>query len=237
VGDFDPGEVRPLLTAMLADWKAAKPYARLPNEAFTNVRGGQQVVQTPDKANAVYAAGHVVAMNDSHPDYPALVLGNFIFGGGSLSSRLGDRVRQQEGLSYGIVSYYSAEPLDDRASITVYAISNPQNTAKVSDVIVEEFEKLLRDGITEEELERAKQGYLQAQSVRRTNDGALGGILAGCSYADRTMEYHADFEKRIAALTADDVMQAWRRHIDPKRLVVVTAGDFEKAADPDGQGQ
>ncbi len=236
VGDFDPAEVRPLLSDMLADWKATKSYARLADKAFTDVPGGKQVVQTPDKANAVYAAGQVVAMSDAHPDYPALVLGNFIFGGGSLSSRLGDRVRQQEGLSYGVVSYYRAEALDERASVTIYAISNPQNVAKVADVIAEELERMLRDGVTEEELQRAKQGYLQAQTVRRTSDAALSGILANCSEADRTMGYYADFEKRIAALTCDDVVQAWRRHIDPKRLVIVTAGDFTQKPEEQGPG-
>ena len=63
-------------------------------------------------------------MKDNDEMYPALTIGNFILGGGTLSSRLGDRVRQQEGLSYGIRSISSAHPIDDRGSMMIYAITN-----------------------------------------------------------------------------------------------------------------
>ena len=58
----------------------------------------------------------IFPMKDDDPDYPALVMGNYVFGGGSLSSRLGDRVRQKEGLSYGVGSFFSADSLDSAAA-------------------------------------------------------------------------------------------------------------------------
>ena len=71
-------------------------------------------------------------MKDDDPDYPALVMGNFILGGGSLSSRLADRVRQKEGLSYGVGSFISTDAFDPRSSLTLFAISNPKNALKWS---------------------------------------------------------------------------------------------------------
>src|SRR5690606_1596421 len=112
-------------------------------------------------------------MSDADPDYPAMLLGNFIFGGGSLSSRLGDRVRQQEGLSYGVGSFLSAEELDKRASVTIFAICNPENMQKVDQAILEELNRLLEKGVTEKELAEAKQGYLQQLKVARSEDDQL----------------------------------------------------------------
>ncbi len=173
-------------------------------------------------------AGLTFAMKDSNPQYPAMVIGNYILGAGTLSSRLGDRVRQKDGLSYGVRSYVSADTLDARASLTINAICNPGNIEKVNAAIAEELEKLLADGVTEEELARSKQGYLQQEQVSRTNDAVLVSILSDTLYTDRTMAYYAEQEQQIGDLTTDDVEKALRKYIDPKKLVIVDAGDFAK---------
>ena len=78
--------------------------------------GTQQRINTPDRANATYTAGLLLPLKDDNPAYPALVMANFILGGNTLSSRLGDRIRQQEGLSYGVHSGFSAAAFDPRAN-------------------------------------------------------------------------------------------------------------------------
>jgi len=108
------------------------------------------------------------------------------------------------------------------------AICNPQNAGKVDKAIREEMEILLKDGITAEELEKGKQGYLSAQKVRRATDSALAGLLSELSYCGRTMKYSEDVEKRIEGLTAEQVTAAARKYFDPKKIVVVMAGDFGK---------
>ena len=130
-------------------------------------------------------------------------------------------------MSYGVGSGFDVSSLDKRASLSLSAICNPQNIDRVKTAIREEVDRLLRDGVTQDELEKAKQGYFEAQKVRRTTDGALAGRLADLSHAGRTMEYYADLEKKIAALTPEQVLAAARKHFDPKNLVIVTAGDFE----------
>ncbi len=229
VGDFDPTEVTPIITEMLADWKAAKPYARIERPGKPTTRAKHSVL-TPDKANATYIAGQMLPLRNDDPDYPALVIGNYILGGGSLSSRLGDRVRQKEGLSYGVGSMLNADALDKRASFMVFAIFNPTNRDKVESVIQEELDLLLKQGISEEELAKAKQGYLQERRVSRTADRMLTAMLGDGLYHGRTMAYYADLEKKVEALTAAQVTAALRKHIDLKKLVVVTAGDFDKKA-------
>ena len=226
VGDFDPEACLPILTQALGGWTPIKPYARIVTPAPAGLVGSQQQLSTPDKANATYAAGMVFPLRDDDPDYPALVMANYIFGGSALDSRLGTRVRQQEGLSYSVGSNLSVSSFDTRASLTINAISNPQNIDRVETAIHEEFVRLLRDGVTVEELERAKQGFLEAQKVRRTTDGALAGLLSDLSYSGRTMTYQAELEAKIDDLTPEQVVAAMRNHLDPQKLVIVTAGDF-----------
>ncbi len=227
VGDFDPDENLKVLREAFAGWTSKQSFARIPRKVFPDVAGGLQTINTPDKANAVYVAGLVFPMKDTDPDYAAVLMGNYVLGGGALSSRLGDRVRQKDGLSYGVGSFISADALDDRASLTINAICNPKNIPKVNAAIAEEVAKLFADGMTQAELDKARQGYLQQQQVSRTRDATLATTLDDNAFYDRTMAYYADLEKQILALTPGQVLAALKKHIDPKRLVIIDAGDFQ----------
>ncbi len=227
VGDFDPNPCLPLLKETLRGWTAAKPYARITAPITSKLTGSQDKINTPDKANATYTAGLVFPLRDDDPDYPALLMGNYLFGSGALSSRLGTRVRQQEGLSYSIGSSLSVSSFDQRAGLTITAICNPRNIRRVEKAVQEELDRLLRDGVTKDELDQGKQGYLQAQKVGRSSDTALVSILANLSHVGRTMAFQAELEKKIQAQTPEQIVAALRKHIDPKKLVIVTAGDFE----------
>jgi zinc protease len=228
VGDFDKAQVLPLLNEMLGDWKAEMPYAHISRDVTFEVQGGSRTIETPDKANAVYAAACVFPMRDDNPDFAPLSLGDFILGEDTLTSRLGTRVRQKEGLTYGVVSRLQASAEDQRTAFVVQAICNPINIHKVTTAIAEEIGDLFSKGIPPGELAAAKQGYLQQQELARASDRDLVGMLSENLSVGRTMKYYADLEKRIAELTSDQVISALRSHIDPKKLFIVTAGDFNK---------
>jgi zinc protease len=87
----------------------------------------------------------------------------------------------------------------------------------------------MKNGITQEELAQAVAGYLKGKEVDRTNDASLANLLNETSEAGRTMEYYSDLERKIRALSTDQVDEAVRAHINPKRLIVVAAGDFAGA--------
>jgi zinc protease len=229
VGDFDADEVKTLLKAELADWDSSQPYVRVDRDPHPEIAGSLDVIETPDKANAFFYSSQQYALADNNPAYASLVLGNFILGGGSLSSRLGERVRQQEGLSYGVRSGVAARTRDDRVDFTLYAITNPQNKDRLIEVLREELARIRDEGITKEELEQAKVAYLQALRVRRTDDSALAGELLGTLFNERTMQHYADHEEQINAATVDGVNEAVRQHIVPDKLVMAIAGDFAAA--------
>jgi zinc protease len=229
VGDFSPDELVPQMEAILGSWKSNEPYARIerPTTKTTDIR---EVIETPDKENAVYLAATVLPMNDAAEDYPAMVIGNFVLGGGTLSSRLGDRVRQKEGLSYGVGSFLRASSLDDRTSFYMYAITNPVNMPKVEAAIADELSKALKDGFTSGEIESAKVGYLEQQKVEWNTDDALAARLAELLYAGRDMGYYSKQIAAMQGLTHESVNAVLKKRLDPKTIGVIVAGDFAKAA-------
>ena len=167
-------------------------------------------------------------VNDSHEDYAAMVIGNYMLGGGFLNSRLATRIRQQDGLSYGVGSWFSGSSQDDGGMIGAYAISAPENTSKVQAAFKEEIHKVISDGFTAEELEAAKSGWLQAQTVSRSQDRRLMNTLSNNLRLDRTMQWSQELENKISQLTVEDVNKAMKKHVHPDKMVYVRAGDFEK---------
>src|SRR5262249_31447597 len=196
VGDLHSNACLPIRQSGLADWKANKPYSRIVMKVPEGLKGAKQSINTPDKANAMFAAGMLVPMRDDDPDYAAMEIADYLFGSSSLSSRLGDRVRQKEGLSYGVSSNFNASAFDKRATFSMSAICNPANIDKVQTAIKEELDKLLADGVSQEELERAKQGHLQSQKVRRSSGAGLASMLAQLSCEGRTRKFVAELGRR-----------------------------------------
>jgi zinc protease len=229
VGDFDPDEVTRLAESLFGGWKNPGPYKRIPARYF-DVAPLDQVIETPDKANAVFRAGLNLRLRDDHPDYPALVLGNYLLGGSS-DARLARRIREKDGLSYSVGSWITASSQDEAGGFGVYAIYAPQNRARLEAAVAEELRRALDDGFTAQEVEDARKGLLHARKMARNSDAGLAGRLAGYSAIGRTLAWDIAFEKRIAELTPDEVREALRRHLPLDRLSVVKAGDFKPATE------
>jgi zinc protease len=226
VGDFDL-QTPKLVQELLKDWKPGTPYQRIPYPAKTDVTGGREVIETPDKANAIFLAGLHFAMTDADPDYPALKLADFIFGEAALASRLSNRVRGKQGLSYTVNASLGVSAKDKHGSFTMFANCKPDNIDKVDKAIKEELDRMLKDGVNDEELTESKKAYLKKLRTDRAGDGALAGLLGNGLVNGRTMNYYADLEKKIDALTPEDVGAAFRKYITPDKLVVIRAGDFK----------
>lgn len=227
VGDFDPDEILPLLQGIFAQWKSPKDYQRVANP-YQAVEPTNLSLETPDKANAVFLVGNTMSMSDMDDDYPALVLANYMLGGGFLNSRLATRIRQEEGLSYGVGSQFFASSQDENGTFLGFAIYAPENVEALEAAFMEEIQKALDEGYTEDEIEAAKAGYLESRNVSRAQDRELAGQLSGALYVGRTLEHDAEVEAAIAGLTSEAIVSAMRRRLDPSTMTIVKAGDFAK---------
>lgn len=232
VGDFDVETIKPLLEQLFAGWKPGVAYAPISTH-YHAVDARHERFETPDKANAVFSARQNLPLNDEDPDYAALLVANDIFGSGGLKSRLGDRVRQQDGLSYSVGSGISADASrdgkDDAGSFTIQAIAAPQNMDKLEAAVRQELARFVKDGVTEAELKDAVSGMLTQRQQGRANDGTVAGMLNSDAFLGRVMLQRAEFDAKLQALTVDQVNAAIRRFLKPDQLSVFEAGDFANA--------
>jgi zinc protease len=228
VGDFDPDATLAAVKDTLKGWESKVPVRRIERPAPPGRTGSKEDILTPDKANAVFLAGLAFPLRESDADFAALRIGNFVLGGGTHSSRLGDRIRQKEGLSYGVTSSFTATPRDPSASLTINAITNPENINRVERAAAEELSRFLSDGPSKTELADAQRAYLEALKVGRTADAAIAGRIVTNLDLGRTFAHPAKQEKAIQALTPRNVAAAFRKHINPRKLVIIRARDFRK---------
>lgn len=228
VGDFDPQEITPVVTQLFGNWKSPQPFQRLTNDYF-DVPATNKAFETPDKANAFFVARLNVKMRDDDTDYPAMVLGNFILGGGFLNSRLATRIRQKEGISYGVGSGFGASALDQSGTFQMNAIYAPENLTRLEAAFKEELQKVITEGFTAEEVAAAKDGLLLARQRTRGQDAGLANSLSNYLFLGRTYAWDAELDKKLAALTPEQVNAAMKKHLTPDKISIFKAGDFAKA--------
>jgi zinc protease len=226
VGDFDAAGATKELTVLYGGWKSPSPFERALG-IYRPTASDTKVFATPDKANAVFSLAGLIKIRDDDPQYPALEIGNEILGGGLLNSRLATRIRQQDGLSYGVGSQVHADPLDAVGSFSIFAISAPQNTAKVESDTKEEMARVIATGFTAEEITAAKSGLLSQMTLNRSNDMALARDMAAHLYLNRDFTWDANYETAIDAATPDAIHKAMQDFVVPDHFVTVKAGDFK----------
>jgi zinc protease len=226
VGDFDAAAVKALAQELFGGWKSAKPYTRVANPLYslapTTVK-----LETPDKANAYFMTVARIPLRDDDPDYPAFVVANHIFGGGT-GGIVWRRIREKEGISYGINSGMNANAFEPHSTWTTAAIYAPQNLSRLQAAFAEEIGRVYATGFTADELKDAKAGLIQARKLARAQDNGLTTTLAFYLELDRTMAYQAKVDRAIEALTLEQANAAFRKYIDPSKLASAYAGDFAR---------
>jgi zinc protease len=224
VGDFDPDEVTSLLDRLFGDWKSPRPFARIESR-YQPVAPETLVISTPDKANAMVLLGMPLEVRDDEPDYPGLLIANYVLGS-SPNSRLFNRIRQKEGLAYGCGSTALAGSLDRVGTFIAFSLCAPQNALRAITCAQEEIRRMLTEGLPQQELDDARNGYRRQIEVNLGNDGNVAGMLARNLFFDRTMKFYEEQLARIEALTPEAVQNALARYVRPEQLVIVRAGDF-----------
>ena len=180
-------------------------------------------VATPNSKHGIYTAKLRLPLQANEPDTLALKLANFILGEGALQSRLGQRLRKQEGISYSIGSKMSASAFEPRATFSISATYAPAQRQKLSKAVHEELAALVKNGLTEQEFQNAKDNWRNRNHLSNLNDGQILGKLNLLLRLQQDFQYYAEENARVEALTLAQVNAAIARHLKPDHLLEVFA--------------
>jgi zinc protease len=227
VGPVDVNAVRAVAADLLGNWNSPMKYKPIV-AAYKAAPPMNQKIETPDKANAQFEAGLRIKLSQNDPDYPAMEHAGYMFGV-PITSHISDRIRNREGLSYGANARVTVPTEGDSALLSGTVSLNPANGPKVEFSFKDELARTLQGGFSAEEVAGAQKAYLELRMVSRSQDAALLSLLAAHEQLGRTLQWDADLEKKIAALTPQQISDAFRRHVDAASLSIVKAGDFKAA--------
>ena len=177
-------------------------------------------------------------LRDDDPDYPALVLGNYMLGGGGLNSRLMTRIRSKEGLSYGVGSQLQADAFDKSGGFLTLRDLRAAERAKLEAAFNEEIARALNEGFTEQEVDASQvrlAAGAQRRRARRTSE--LVARPGAQDVLGPHLAWDAELEKQVQALDAAQIRAALAKYIVPAKFTIVKAGDFAKAAHRSAAGE
>jgi zinc protease len=165
-------------------------------------------------------------IRDADADYPALMVANQVLGDDG-SSRLWKRIREQEGLSYGVGTGMQWSQFEPNSAFYGYAIFAPAVRARVEAAVREEIARALKSGFTAAEVDEAKRGLLNQRRLGRAQDAGLAGALVNNLYLERSFAVSQKVDAALAALTVEQANAALRKYIDPTAFVWGFGGDFK----------
>jgi len=229
VGNIDEDKLKDFFEQEFKDFKSDLPFTPISDNFKPSKVANEQIV-TPDKKNAFTIGSLGFELSQYDDDYAALIVAGNVFGGGFLNSRIADRLRQKDGVSYGAGGSISVdgEKKDRNSSMFIYAIYAPINASKVQKGFKEEIERFIKEGITEEELKNAVNGWIQGQTVSRAKDNEISSLINNNLYYERDMSFQKNLEEKMKKLTVEDINRTIKKYFKTyDKWTVVNAGDFK----------
>jgi zinc protease len=230
IGDVAPERIDQALLAFWKQWTVQRPplvaYERIDRPAL-DVKATTENIITPEKKNAIWLAQQRFNLADHSRSYQALRLAMRMFaGGGSPTGRLWDRVREKEGLSYGVGGSLSGGEPGKAASLMFYAIFAPQNLERLQQLMSEEFKRAESQGFEEGELQKAKQGLEAEINLAWAQESVLAGTLNWLEEQSRSVDHLQAMRDLRTSIKLEEVNAAFRRYVRLNDVFIITAGDF-----------
>lgn len=228
VGDVETGKILDGLEARLASWPKGPP-RRVPEVEIPPGAPGRETVEMPDKASADVVLLQPADLKRPDADYLPCALANSALGQSSLTSRLGMRVRDTEGLTYGVHSSFHATycPGPFVVSLTV----KPESRDAAVAATLDEMTRFVRSGLTPKELADEKSSRTGKFQVDLGSNSGIASALDAAVYYGLGVAHLDEFPGLVRAVTREDANEAFRRRVHLDRFTIVSAGSFEKKSD------
>jgi zinc protease len=188
---------------------------------------GSVVVKKLDKniTQANIAMGHL-GISRENPDYYAVLIMNYILGGGGFSSRLMDNIRDNRGLAYDVHSSFSAQK--DPGSFRVWMQTKNESANESIDEIFKELKRIRTELVSEKELADAKAYLTGSFPLRMDTYAKIAGMLTAIEIYNLGLDYPQKYPGLINAVTREDILGVAKKYIDPDRMAIVVLGNQEK---------
>jgi zinc protease len=224
VGDVDPARVVGETGHAFGDWQgsAATPFV-VPSPARANERR-QAVFPMMNKAQADIAYGfNTISRLDR--SYYAFSLMNNVLGQYALGGRLGDSIRERQGMAYYVFSAF--DPNLGEGPLVIRAGVNPANVDRAIVSIDEEVRRMAADGLTAQELEASKRYLIGSMPRMFETNAGIATFLQSCEQFGLGMDHDMKLPGLLAAVTLDQVNEVAKRFLVPERATITVAGPYE----------
>lgn len=236
-GDVDPADVLARIARRLDGWQAAEMASWPPSTPDYTPAPGLYRVEKEIPQGKVVVGHRSLAVDDwTDPQLAAIEVMNDILGGGGFTSRLIKRIRSDEGLAYGASSRFGLGAFWPTTFTMGYASKNP-TVAYALEILLEEFERIRAEPVTQEELRVSKGSFIDTFPRSFESAAQIAATFAQDEILGRPHEYWYGYRARIEAVDAAQVLAAARRHLDPDRLAILVVGKWSEIAPGDPEGR
>ena len=224
VGDVDSGKMLDGLERRLGSWRLG-PAAEIPKPDPVPAAPGSESIRMPDKASADVVLAQPSDLARLDPEYVACILANSALGQSSLTSRLGVRVRDTEGLTYGIHSGFAATHLAGPFSVSLTV--KPESRDAAVAATLEEIVRFRREGMTPKELADEQSSHVGRFKVDLASNGGIAHAIDAAVYYGLGVSYLDEYPSLVGAVTREEADAAFAKRVDPDRFTIVSAGSFD----------
>ncbi len=205
-------------------WRRPIPQAVvLPGVA--EVRTRQRVVLPMMNKSQTDIAYGFTTITRADPNYYAFWLMNVVLGNYAMGGRLGESIRERQGMAYYASSTFDPNVLP--GPLVVRAGVSAANVDRAIRSIDEEIAALSKNGITDQELTESRQYMIGAMPRTLETNGGIAQFLQTCEFFGLGLDYDVRLPDLLGAVTREEVLALARRYLDPDRASIVVAGPYD----------
>ncbi len=224
VGDVDRVAAQMMVDSVFAGVPSGEPAEYLPKAKCV----AEEVISVDYPSQQTHILLGQPALKKGDSRFPALYLGNYILGGGSLISLLGDEIRVKRGLAYSVYSYFST--MQQRGPFIIGSQTRGEEAGKAVEVMQQVLKDFIEQGPTAEQLSAAKKNITGGYPLQTASNSAIVSYLGMMGFYHLPLDYMDTFTSKIEKVTAEDVKKAFAEVVNPEKMVIVKVGGNSSAS-------
>ncbi len=219
VGDLDRAAAEAIATQLTKGLEAGSAASKIAPPAAIE-KGTVINLEHPSSQTHIMIGQPGITRDD--PDLFPLYVGNHILGGSGLTSRISDEIREKRGLAYSAYSFFS--PMRAAGPYMMGLQTRNDQADKAIEVVFATLQEFINQGVTAEELEAAKRNITGGFPLRIASNSKILGFLGNIGFYNLPLDYLDTYNDRIDAVTIEQIKDAFKRRVQPDKMVTVTVG-------------